>query len=68
MEFQKRYPEIDIQKKNPTLLYLPDNLDVQDMEHLKDINLIGGLIMPDEASDWWDIIQYLCLVKKYKHK
>ena len=56
MEFQKRYPEIDIQKKNPTLLYLPDSLDVQDMEHLKDINLIGGLIMPDEASDWWDII------------
>ena len=56
MEFQKRYPEIDIKKKNPTLLYLPDSLDVQDMEHLKDINLIGGLIMPDEASDWWDII------------
>jgi len=27
MEFQKRYPEIDIQKKNPTLLYLPNSLD-----------------------------------------
>lgn len=27
MEFAKRYPEIDIQKKNPTLLYLPESLD-----------------------------------------
>lgn len=27
MEFKKRYPEIDIQKKNPTLLYLPNSLD-----------------------------------------
>jgi hypothetical protein len=27
MEFQKKYPEIDIQKKNPTLLYLPNSLD-----------------------------------------
>ena len=27
VEFQKRYPEIDIQKKNPTLLYLPNSLD-----------------------------------------
>jgi len=27
MEFQKRYSEIDIQKKNPTLLYLPNSLD-----------------------------------------
>ena len=27
MEFQKNYPEIDIQKKNPTLLYLPNSLD-----------------------------------------
>lgn len=27
LEFQKRYPEIDIQKKNPTLLYLPNSLD-----------------------------------------
>lgn len=26
MEFKKRYPEIDIQKKNPTLLYLPESL------------------------------------------
>lgn len=25
-EFKKHYPEIDIQKKNPTLLYLPDKL------------------------------------------
>ena len=27
MVFQKRYSEIDIQKKNPTLLYLPNSLD-----------------------------------------
>jgi hypothetical protein len=27
MEFQKRYPQVDIQKKNPTLLYLPNSLD-----------------------------------------
>ena len=27
IEFQKRYSEIDIQKKNPTLLYLPNSLD-----------------------------------------
>lgn len=26
MEFKKKYPEIDIQKKNPTLLYYPDSL------------------------------------------
>ena len=26
MEFKKGYPEIDIQKKNPTLLYLPESL------------------------------------------
>lgn len=26
MEFKRRYPEIDIQKKNPTLLYLPNSL------------------------------------------
>ncbi|NBO22030.1 hypothetical protein EBU94_01645 [bacterium] len=26
MEFKKRWPGIDIQKKNPTLLYLPDSL------------------------------------------
>lgn len=25
--FKEKYPEIDIQKKNPTLLYLPDSLD-----------------------------------------
>lgn len=27
MEFKKHYPNIDIQKKNPTLLYYPDSLD-----------------------------------------
>lgn len=27
MEFKKRYPDMDIQKKNPTLLYYPDSLD-----------------------------------------
>ena len=27
MEFSKKYPEIDIQKKNPTLLFLPNSLD-----------------------------------------
>jgi len=27
MEFKKQYPEVDIQKKNPTLLYYPDSLD-----------------------------------------
>jgi hypothetical protein len=27
MEFKKQYPEIDIQKKNPTLLYLPSSLE-----------------------------------------
>jgi len=27
MEFKKQYPEIDIQKKNPTLLYYPNSLD-----------------------------------------
>ena len=26
MEFQKKFPQIEIQKKNPTLLYLPDSL------------------------------------------
>ena len=26
MEFKKHYPDIDIQKKNPTLLYLPETL------------------------------------------
>jgi hypothetical protein len=26
MEFKKKYPEVDIQKKNPTLLYLPQSL------------------------------------------
>ena len=26
MEFRKKYPDIDIQKKNPTLLYLPNSL------------------------------------------
>jgi hypothetical protein len=27
MEFKKQYPKIDIQKKNPTLLYLPESLE-----------------------------------------
>lgn len=27
LEFQKVFPEVDIQKKNPTLLYYPDSLD-----------------------------------------
>jgi hypothetical protein len=27
MEFQKEYPNIDLQKKNPTLLYLPNSLN-----------------------------------------
>lgn len=27
MQFKKSYPEIDIQKKNPTLLYLPNSLE-----------------------------------------
>lgn len=26
LEFKDKYPEVDIQKKNPTLLYLPDSL------------------------------------------
>jgi hypothetical protein len=28
MEFKKKYPNIDIQKKNPTLLYYPNSLDI----------------------------------------
>jgi hypothetical protein len=27
--FSEQYPEIDIQKKNPTLLYYPESLDIQ---------------------------------------
>jgi hypothetical protein len=27
MEFKKKYPDIDIQKKNPTLLYYPESLE-----------------------------------------
>jgi hypothetical protein len=27
MEFKKQYPEIEIQKKNPTLLFLPNSLN-----------------------------------------
>lgn len=27
MEFKKQYPDVDIQKKNPTLLYYPNSLD-----------------------------------------
>jgi hypothetical protein len=29
MEFKKKYPNIDIQKKNPTLLYYPNSLDLE---------------------------------------
>ena len=32
IEFKKRYPQIDIQKKNPTLLYLPDTLDLTNVD------------------------------------
>lgn len=28
MKFKEKYPDLDIQKKNPTLLYYPDSLDV----------------------------------------
>jgi hypothetical protein len=28
MEFKKHYPNIDIQKKNPTLLYYPNSIDI----------------------------------------
>ena len=28
MEFKKKYPDVDIQKKNPTLLYYPNSIDV----------------------------------------
>jgi len=27
MKFKEAYPELDIQKKNPTLLYYPNSLD-----------------------------------------
>jgi hypothetical protein len=54
VQFNKYYPEVDIQKKNPTLLYLPNTLDNEEMEHLKDGNYIGGLTMPTEPNDWWD--------------
>jgi hypothetical protein len=27
--FSEQYPEIDIQRKNPTLLYYPNSLDTQ---------------------------------------
>lgn len=62
MEFGKQLKERgeavpDIQKKNPTLLYLPNSLhDNQEMEHLRDGNYIGGLTMPDAPSDWWSKI------------
>jgi hypothetical protein len=47
----------DIQKKNPTLLYLPNSLHQdQEMEHLKDANFIGGLTMPSEPNEWWSKI------------
>jgi hypothetical protein len=62
MEFGKQLKERgedvpDIQKKNPTLLYLPNSLhDNQEMDHLRDGNYIGGLTMPDAPSDWWSKI------------
>jgi hypothetical protein len=57
MKFKEKYPKIDIQKKNPTLLYLPDSLDdTQELEHLKDGNYIGGLTMPDKPNEWWNKI------------
>jgi len=28
MQFKKQYPDIDIQKKNPTLLYFPESLNI----------------------------------------
>ena len=57
MKFKEKYPNIDIQKKNPTLLYLPDSLaDSQELEHLKDGNYIGGLTMPDKPNEWWNKI------------
>lgn len=41
-EFEKQYPNIDIQKKNPTLLYYPNSLDLsnnnlESIKQLKDI-------------------------------
>jgi hypothetical protein len=27
MEFKRKYPDVDIQKKNPTLLFLPESLE-----------------------------------------
>jgi hypothetical protein len=30
MEFSKKHPEVDIQKKNPTLLYFPNSLEPKD--------------------------------------
>jgi hypothetical protein len=27
MKFKEKYPDVDIQKKNPTLLYYPNSLD-----------------------------------------
>jgi hypothetical protein len=41
-EFEKQYPNIDIQKKNPTLLYYPNSLDLSNnnleiIKQLKDI-------------------------------
>jgi hypothetical protein len=40
MEFKKHYPDIDIQRKNPTLLYLPNSLE-QKLNTLGD-DLGGG--------------------------
>lgn len=30
IEFKKQYPRVDIQKKNPTLLYFPNSLEIKD--------------------------------------
>jgi len=56
LKFKERYPDTDVQKKNPTLLYLPDSLMGEEMEHLRDGNYIGGLTIPKSPSDWWSRI------------
>jgi hypothetical protein len=43
MEFKKQYPNIDIQKKNPTLLYYPTILDVMD-ENEKTIENLNKIL------------------------
>lgn len=40
MKFKEKYPELDIQKKNPTLLYYPNSLDnAQDINDFTNINV-----------------------------